>query len=359
MASAERCTTAAMSFRRSNRCAAFHSVSPAGLRARHAAGSVPVSLAAGERVAADEVAVLAKALGHPARVRMLEFLLARDPPCCYGEIVDELPLAQATVVPAPRGPEGCRPDRRRDRWAAHQSLPRAPRDCRASRPHRRPRRRSERPRCAWVLRPRARSWRSSRHSTGSFRSGSAWRWHSDSGSGRCFRGWTTHSTNCGSAPSASRSRLASSVMMYPVLTKVRYEDLGEMEPRRGLQPPLLRRLAVPVVGRRSGTHVRARVAASPDQPAYRTGVIIVGLARCIAMVLVWNDLARRGPGAYGRPRRLQRAVPGRRVFVSRLLLPHALAGMARARQPRIRGRASGRSLGSSSSFSAYRWRPAM
>jgi ArsR family transcriptional regulator len=43
-----------------------------------------------------EVAVLAKALGNPIRVRILRLLLSRD--ACYcGEIVEELPLAQATV----------------------------------------------------------------------------------------------------------------------------------------------------------------------------------------------------------------------------------------------------------------------
>lgn len=43
-----------------------------------------------------ELAVLAKALGHPVRVRILRMLLARDS-CYCGQIVEELPLAQATV----------------------------------------------------------------------------------------------------------------------------------------------------------------------------------------------------------------------------------------------------------------------
>ena len=44
----------------------------------------------------DDLALLAKALGHPARVRILRLLLSRD--ACYcGQIVDEIPLAQATV----------------------------------------------------------------------------------------------------------------------------------------------------------------------------------------------------------------------------------------------------------------------
>lgn len=44
----------------------------------------------------DEIASLAKALAHPARVQIIR-LLARKGTCVCGEIVDELPLAQSTV----------------------------------------------------------------------------------------------------------------------------------------------------------------------------------------------------------------------------------------------------------------------
>ncbi|HVW01260.1 MAG TPA: metalloregulator ArsR/SmtB family transcription factor [Planctomycetaceae bacterium] len=50
-----------------------------------------------EGAAADvELAALAKALGHPARVRILRILVRRES-CICGEIVEELPLAQSTV----------------------------------------------------------------------------------------------------------------------------------------------------------------------------------------------------------------------------------------------------------------------
>lgn len=48
------------------------------------------------RAADRELAVLAKAIGHPARVRILR-LLVRRTSCMCGDIVDELPLAQSTV----------------------------------------------------------------------------------------------------------------------------------------------------------------------------------------------------------------------------------------------------------------------
>ena len=50
-----------------------------------------------EGAAADEeLAILAKALGHPARVQIMRLLVRRDA-CICGDIVDELPLAQSTV----------------------------------------------------------------------------------------------------------------------------------------------------------------------------------------------------------------------------------------------------------------------
>jgi len=49
-----------------------------------------------EAVANEELARLAKALGHPARVAIIRLLLRRDT-CMCGEIVEQLPLAQSTV----------------------------------------------------------------------------------------------------------------------------------------------------------------------------------------------------------------------------------------------------------------------
>ena len=56
--------------------------------------SEPTAIPLGEHHIA--LADLAKALGHPARLRILE-ILAQTPGCMCGDIVDRLPLAQATV----------------------------------------------------------------------------------------------------------------------------------------------------------------------------------------------------------------------------------------------------------------------